>query len=60
MNRGVIVTGGGHGIGKQICLDFLEAGDKVCFIDIDEKALCRFCKKNVRIYFIFTAMLLTR
>jgi len=59
MNRGVIVTGGGHGIGKQICLDFLEAGDKVCFIDIDEKRSADL-QKNVRIYFIFTAMLLTR
>ena len=37
MKRGIIVTGGGHGIGKQICLDCLSAGDKVCFIDIDEK-----------------------
>jgi len=49
MNRGVIVTGGGHGIGKQICLDFLEAGDKVCFIDIDEKRSA-ILQKNVRIY----------
>ncbi len=37
MNKGVIITGGGHGIGKQIALDFLESGYKVCFIDIDEK-----------------------
>jgi len=40
-------------------LDFLEAGDKVCFIDIDEKRSA-ILQKNVRIYFIFTAMLLTR
>ncbi len=37
MNRGVVVTGGAHGIGKQICSDFINAGDQVCFIDTDEK-----------------------
>ena len=37
MARGVLVTGGAHGIGKQICLDFLSLGDFVCFIDIDQE-----------------------
>lgn len=36
LNKGVLVTGGAHGIGKQICLDFMEQGAVVCFIDIDE------------------------
>ncbi|ADU75303.1 NAD(P)-dependent dehydrogenase (short-subunit alcohol dehydrogenase family) [Acetivibrio thermocellus AD2] len=51
MNRGVIVTGGGHGIGKQICLDFLEAGDKVCFIDIDEKRSADFAKEHPNLFY---------
>ncbi|ABN52738.1 MAG TPA: short-chain dehydrogenase [Hungateiclostridium thermocellum] len=51
MNRGVIVTGGGHGIGKQICLDFLEAGDKVCFIDIDEKRSADFAKERPNLFY---------
>lgn len=37
MKRGILVTGGAHGIGKAICLEFLYAGDMVCFIDIDEE-----------------------
>ena len=36
MKKGVIVTGGAHGIGRQICLDFVKAGYQVCFIDINE------------------------
>jgi len=60
MNRGVIVTGGGHGIGKQICLDFLEAGDKVCFIDIDEKRSADFAKRTSEFILFSPAMLLTR
>lgn len=33
LNKGVIVTGGNHGIGKQVCLDYLEEGAFVCMID---------------------------
>lgn len=51
MQRGVIVTGGGHGIGKQICLDFLEVGYKVCFIDIDEKNSREFKSKHENLFF---------
>lgn len=36
MKKGVIVTGGAHGIGRQICLDFVRNGYNVCFIDINE------------------------
>ena len=32
-NKIVVVTGGAHGIGKQICKQFMEAGAKVCIID---------------------------
>lgn len=38
MSRGVLVTAGAHGIGKQICLDFASRGDKVCFIDINQES----------------------
>jgi len=51
MNRGVVVTGGGHGIGRQICLDFIRAGDKVCFIDIDEKKSTKISKEYPDLYY---------
>ncbi len=35
MKKGVIVTGGAHGIGQQICFEFIDKGYQVCFIDID-------------------------
>lgn len=34
-NYGVVVTGGGHGIGKAIIEEFVREGAKVCFIDIN-------------------------
>ena len=51
MQRGIIVTGGGHGIGKQICLDFLGEGHKVCFIDIDEELSREFESKHENLYY---------
>jgi len=51
MNRGIIVTGGGHGIGRQICMDFLQAGDKVCFIDKDEMRSAEFAKMHDNLFF---------
>lgn len=36
-NYGVVVTGGGHGIGKEIIKEFVQEGAKVCFIDINEE-----------------------
>ncbi|NLL76427.1 MAG: SDR family oxidoreductase [Clostridiales bacterium] len=51
MNRGIVVTGGGHGIGKQICLDFVQAGDLVCFIDIDEKKASEFAKEHPNLHY---------
>lgn len=36
MKKGVIVTGGSHGIGKQMCYEFLDKGYQVCFIDINQ------------------------
>lgn len=53
MDRGVIVTGGGHGIGKQICIDFLQAGDRVCFIDFDEKLSSDFEKEYENLYYFY-------
>lgn len=50
MNRGIVVTGGAHGIGKQICQDFIQAGDQVCFIDIDEKKSADFAKENPNLF----------
>ncbi|MFT4146157.1 MAG: SDR family oxidoreductase [Mobilitalea sp.] len=53
MNRGILVTGGGHGIGKQICMDFIEAGDKVCFIDFDEKNSRDFIIDKPDLYYFY-------
>ena len=47
MKKGVIITGGGRGIGKQICLDFLAQSYQVCFIDIDKEAGTSFCGKDL-------------
>lgn len=51
MSRGVIVTGGAHGIGKQICQDFLNHGDKVCFIDVNENLGKQFEESHDNLYF---------
>lgn len=51
MQKGVIVTGGAHGIGKQICLDFLSAGYNVCFIDIDEKLSSEFANEHSNLFY---------
>src|SRR5437899_12151027 len=34
----VIITGGGHGIGKAYCLGFGKAGSQVVVADIDKRA----------------------
>ncbi len=36
-NKTAVITGGGSGIGKAICLLFAKQGAKVCLLDIDEK-----------------------
>lgn len=53
MARGVLVTGGARGIGKQICLDFLSLGDLVCFIDIDEEKSCEFEKSHPNLFYFY-------
>jgi len=51
MNRGVVVTGGAHGIGKQICSDFINSGDQVCFIDTDEKRSLDFVSQTPGLFY---------
>lgn len=53
MQKGILVTGGGHGIGKQICKDFLECGHKVCFMDFDERVSREFETENSNLYFYY-------
>lgn len=53
MSRGVLVTGGGHGIGRQICLDFLEAGDRVCFMDFDEERSKEFAEGHPQLFYFY-------
>jgi len=36
-NKTAIITGGGSGIGKAICLLFAKQGANICLLDIDEK-----------------------
>lgn len=36
MKKGVVVTGGSHGIGKAICKEFYNKGYQVCFVDINK------------------------
>ncbi|HEY4935340.1 MAG TPA: SDR family oxidoreductase [Puia sp.] len=36
-NKTAIITGGGSGIGKAICVLFAQQGARVCLLDIDEK-----------------------
>ena len=59
MQKGILITGGGHGIGKQICRVFLEAGAQVCFIDLIKKDPSHL-RLNIPICFIFMAMLPVR
>ena len=35
-NYGIVITGGGHGIGKAIIEEFVREGAKGCFIDMNE------------------------
>lgn len=51
MQKGVIVTGGAHGIGKQICLDFLSTRYNVCFMDIDEKLSSEFANEHSNLFY---------
>ena len=51
MKRGILITGGAHGIGKQTCLDFLELGDSVCFMDINKELGEEFSKQYENLYF---------
>ncbi len=50
MNKGVVVTGGNHGIGKQICLDYLRVGYDVCMIDIDSSLDKELVHSNLHFY----------
>ena len=34
---GVVVTGGGHGIGKAVIEEFVREGAQICFVDINEE-----------------------
>ena len=51
--KGIMVTGGAHGIGKQICLTFLEKGYQVCFMDINEELGKAFELGHDHLHFFF-------
>lgn len=53
MKRGILVTGGAHGIGKQTCLDFLDAGDNVCFMDFNKELGEEFSNQYENLYFYY-------
>ena len=45
------MTGGAHGIGKQICSAFINVGDRVCFIDTDEKRSLDFVNQTPGLFY---------
>lgn len=51
LGKGVLVTGGAHGIGKQIALDFLKQGAFVCIIDINKIEGKALEKESERLFF---------
>lgn len=51
MKKGVLVTGGAHGIGKQICIDFIQEGYQVYFIDIHKDNGMQLEKEYHDLYF---------
>ena len=53
MQKGILITGGGHGIGKQICRDFLEAGAQVCFIDFDKEISQPFAAEYPNLFYFY-------
>lgn len=52
-DKGVLITGGAHGIGKQIALDFLKQGATVCIMDIDKTLGKELEKENNGLYFFY-------
>lgn len=53
MQKGILVTGGGHGIGKQICQDFLETGAQVCFMDFDKETSQAFAAEHTDLLYFY-------
>lgn len=53
MQKGILITGGGHGIGKQICRDFLETGAQVCFIDFDKERSQAFAAEHSNLFYFY-------
>lgn len=53
MDKGIIVTGGAHGIGKGICELFLNKGYDVCFMDINQKLGQQFEKTHHKLHFFY-------
>lgn len=53
MQKGILVTGGGHGIGRQICRDFLEVGAQVCFIDFDREISQTFAAEHDNLFYFY-------
>ncbi len=49
--KGIMVTGGAHGIGKGICELFLKHHYQVCFMDINHELGEAFAKSNEHLYF---------
>jgi NAD(P)-dependent dehydrogenase (short-subunit alcohol dehydrogenase family) len=53
MQKGILVTGGGHGIGKQICQDFLETGAQVFFMDLDKETSQAFAAEHTNLFYFY-------
>jgi NAD(P)-dependent dehydrogenase (short-subunit alcohol dehydrogenase family) len=53
MQKGILVTGGGNGIGKQICQDFLETGAQVFFMDLDKETSQAFAAEHTNLFYFY-------
>lgn len=49
-SKGIIITGGNHGIGKILCLAYLKEGAKVCMIDKTNTIDPELIKENLYFY----------
>jgi len=53
MRKGLIITGGAHGIGEDICLEFLTKDYEVCFIDINKELGEGFASTHEHLHFFY-------
>ena len=53
MRKGLMITGGAHGIGEGICLEFLTKDYEVCFMDINKELGEAFASNHEHLHFFY-------